>query len=133
MVSLKTVRASNASLRSGEPGQVSLFVGATAGIGLYSLYEYARCSNRPRIYIVGRSEAKLSKIVGDLKSINPEGAYGPIRSDIGLLKNVDAACEEFKSKEGKLDLLFMSPGYIKVSRVGTCSSAIPSRVDEQGT
>jgi len=56
---------------------------------------------------VGRSEAKLLKIIGDLERINPQGSYVPIRAEISLLKNVDAACEEYKRKEKRLDLLFL--------------------------
>lgn len=117
MVSLKTVKESNTSLRSATPGQVALFVGATAGIGLHTLKEHARQSNQPKIYIVGRSDAKLTIIISDLEKINPQGTYIPIKSEFSLLKNVDAACDEFKSKEKSLHLLFMSPGYLKVTRV----------------
>jgi NADP-dependent 3-hydroxy acid dehydrogenase YdfG len=124
MVSLKAVRQSNAALRSAISGQVALFVGATSGIAFHTLMEYTRQANRPKVYIVGRSDAKLSNIIGDLKKINPQGSYHPIRSEVSLLKNVDAACEEYKTKEKKLDLLVMAPGYIKVSRQGTRFSVL---------
>ena len=117
MVSLKSVRESYTYLRSTVSGQIAVFVGATSGIGRHTLTEYARHSNGPKIYIVGRSNNKLSSIIRELEQINPEGSYIPIVSEISLLKNVDAACEEFKSKEVKLDLLLMSPGYLKVTRV----------------
>ena len=119
MVNLKSVQKSNAALRSTGSGQVALFVGATSGIALHTLTEYARHANQPKVYIVGRSDAKLSNIIGDLERINPQGSYAPIRSQISLLKNVDAACEEYQRKEKKLDLLVMAPGYLKLSRQGT--------------
>ncbi len=119
MVSLKAVQASNAALRSTTSGQVSLFVGATSGIAFHTLTEYARNANRPKVYIVGRNEATLSKVIADLKKINPEGTFLPIKSEISLLKNVDAACDELKSKEKSLDLLLMCPGYLKLSRQGS--------------
>ena len=95
MVNLKSVQESIAALRSTISGQVSLFVGATSGIAFHTLTEYARNSNRPKVYIVGRSDAKLANIIRDLEKINPQGSYVPIKSEISLLKNVDAACEEF--------------------------------------
>ena len=110
MVNLKSVQESNAALRSTISGQVSLFVGATSGIAFHTLTEYARKSNRPKVYIVGRSDAKLAEIIRDLEKINPQGSYVPIKSEISLLKNLDAACEEFKRKEKSLDLLLMCPG-----------------------
>ena len=118
MVKLQSVHESNAALGSSVSGQVALFVGATSGIGLHTLIEYARHSNRPKIYITGRSETKLSSALGELKSINPDGSYVPIKSEISLLKNVDMACEEYKSQEKSLDLLFMAPGYLKITRQG---------------
>lgn len=118
MVKLKLVKESNASLKSTVSGQVALFVGATSGIAGQTLTEYARYSDKPKIYIVGRNEARLSSIVRDLGEINRGGTYVPINAEISLLKNVDAACEELKRKEKSLDLLVMCPGYVKLSRVG---------------
>jgi NAD(P)-dependent dehydrogenase (short-subunit alcohol dehydrogenase family) len=119
MVKLNNVQESNAAMRSTSSGQVALFVGATSGIAFHTLTEFTRNSNRPKVYIVGRSDAKLSNIITELERINPEGSYVPIRSEISLLKNVDAACEEYKRKEKRLDLLVMCPGYLKLSRIGT--------------
>ena len=119
MVKLGSVRASNAALHSTVSGQISLFVGATSGIAYHTLLEYARRSDRPKIYIVGRNEARLSEIIGELGKLNPNGQYVSIKTEISLLKNVDMACEEIKRKEKNLDLLVMCPGYIKLSPVGT--------------
>lgn len=117
MVNLKSVRASNSTLRSTAPGQVSLFIGATSGIAGHTLTEYTRHSNRPKIYIVGRSHARLSTITQELQDINPPATLIPIVSEITLLKNVDTVCEEVARKETRLDLLLMCPGYLKLSRV----------------
>ena len=121
MVSLKTVLASNAALRSTVSGQVSLWVGATSGIAYHTLLEYVKNSSRPKIYIVGRKDEVLSQILAELKKLNPEGTYLSLKAEVSLLKNVDKACEEVKSKEQSLDLLFICIGYLKLSRVGTCS------------
>ena len=68
---------------------------------------------------MGRNPERLSEIIEKLKSINSEGTYIPIESQISLLKNVDAACEEFQRREKSLDLLIMCPGYLKLSRQRT--------------
>ena len=105
MVSLKVVKESNAALRSQGSGQISLFVGGTSGLGLATLKEYARHADKPKVYIVGRSQSKLSGIIAELQKLNPDGHFLPIVSEISLFKNVDAACKEFKTKEKTLDLL----------------------------
>lgn len=123
MVSLKDVQTSNAALESTSSGRVALFVGATSGIAMHTLLEYARHSNKPKVYIVGRDDAKLSPLIADLTQINPQGTYTPLQYSVALLKNVDAACEELKGKETHLDLLLMCPGYLKLSRIGTTISS----------
>ena len=136
MVKLKSVKESNANLKSTVSGQVALFVGATSGIAGHTLTEYARYLDRPKVYIVGRNDAKLSNIIRDLEGINPGGSYVPIKSEISLLKNVDAACEELKRKEKSLDLLVMCPGYVKLSKVGMhlfhIPLHVPSRTERHG-
>lgn len=117
MVSLKLVQQSNAALRSTTSDQISLFVGATSGLALATMTEYAKHSTRPKIYIVGRNPSKLSNIIKNLEKINAQGTYIPIQSEFSLFKNVDTACEELKAREKSLDLLLMCPGYLKPGRV----------------
>lgn len=126
MVNLKLVAQSNEALRSTCSHQVALFVGATWGFAGHTLTEYARNSDKPKIYIVGRSDGRLSEIIKALKEINPEGTYVPINTEISLLKNVDVACEGLKKNEERLDLLVMCPGYLKLSRVGACALSLRS-------
>ena len=116
---LWSTQESNAKVRSTTSGQVALFIGATSGIALETLTRFVRLSYQPKTYIVGRNPEKLSRIIEDLKDINPKGTYIPIESKISLLKNVDAACEEFQKQEKSLDLLIMCPGYLKLSRQRT--------------
>lgn len=118
MVSLKAVRESNSTLKTTAPGRIALFVGATSGIAMHTLLSYAHHANQPKIYIVGRSTAKLSPVIAELQKINPEGSYIPIISEISLLKNVDAACDEIKRQVQTMDLLVMCPGYVSLSKIG---------------
>jgi short-subunit dehydrogenase len=68
----------------------------------------------PKVYLVGRNEAQASAIIEELKKINPGGTSKFIKSDLTLLKNVDAACEEIRSQEEKVNLLCLSQGYLSV-------------------
>ena len=117
MVSLKQVEESNRALQDGPPGQVSLWVGATSGLGLATLRNYTRHAREPKAYVLGRNAGKLRAIVSELRLINKEGHFQPLVAEFGLFKQVDAACEQFRSREQSLDLLCMSPGYLKVTRL----------------
>lgn len=47
-----------------------------------------------------------------MKTINPSAQPTFLQADISLLKNVDSVCAEMAAKESKLNLLFMTPGYM---------------------
>jgi hypothetical protein len=63
MVSLKYVQLSNGRIASALPPHlVCVFVGATSGVGEYSLKTFAKYANQPRIYFVGRSQEAADRI-----------------------------------------------------------------------
>lgn len=113
MIPLSTVRASNANLRT-LPPLTAVFAGATSGIGESALRALAANSTAPRVYIIGRSEPRATAIIADCLKICPGGTFVFLSADLSLLKNVDKVCAEILQREegGKLDLLFMSQGYI---------------------
>lgn len=117
MVTLDQVQASNAKLAEAYPdGLVAVFAGATAGIGETSLREFARNTNKPRIYIIGRSKEACDRLEADLKNVNSSGVYTFIRSDLSLLRNVDQVCEDIRNKETAINILFMSQGTLNMSK-----------------
>jgi len=112
MVSLKDVRNSNGSLQALPPGLVAVFAGATAGIGLGTLKQFAKHTNGPRVYIIGRSRQKGAHIVDQLKVLNPMGSFVFIEGQFSLIREVDRISEEIKKLEDHIDILCMSPGYL---------------------
>ena len=121
MVSLKAVRASNTRFKEkATPGIVALFIGGTSGIGKGTLIEFARNANAPRVYLVGRSKASTTPLLNELERLNPSGTFTFIETQISLIKNVDRVCDEINGKEEKLDILFLSTGYLTLEgRQGT--------------
>ena len=121
MVSLKDVRASNASFKEKAiPGLVALFIGGTSGIGKGTLIQFAKNANAPTVYVVGRSKASATPLLNELEKLNPNGTFTFIETQISLIKNVDRVCEEVKAKEKKLDIIFLSTGYLTLEgRQGT--------------
>lgn len=111
MVSLPIVHDSNAKIATSLPaGMVAVFVGATSGIGEYTLKAFAQQTTTPTIYLVGRSDTAAKRIVAECKGINPGGKYIFIKSDVSLLKNVDEVCEQILAKEDSINLLFQTQG-----------------------
>ncbi|KAK9318813.1 hypothetical protein V1517DRAFT_334515 [Lipomyces orientalis] len=115
MVNIKDVRISNSNLKTKTPGMVALFVGGTSGIGKGTLRQLAKCANAPKVYIVGRSMTSAALLLSELETLNPLGTFIFIETEISLIKNVDTVCAEIKGKEQKLDLVFLSAGYLSVA------------------
>ncbi|KAF5645426.1 hypothetical protein F52700_1989 [Fusarium sp. NRRL 52700] len=115
MVSLSQVQQTNASAASKLPsGLVSVFAGATAGIGETALKAFAKHVTRPKIYYIGRSQEAGDRLQNELKDLNREGEYIFIKKDMSLLKNVDEVCRDIKSKETVLNVLFLSQGTLRI-------------------
>jgi NADP-dependent 3-hydroxy acid dehydrogenase YdfG len=114
MVSIKDVRRSNSSLTEKPSGMVAVFVGATSGIGLSTLKQFVKYSNAPKVYVVGRSKQSATPLLHELEVLNPKGIFIFVETEISLIKNVDAVCEEIKTSEQMLDLVFLSPGFLSV-------------------
>ena len=112
MVAISAVRKANDTLVSRPPGLVSVFVGATKGIGASALRELVKHLKAPKAYVMGRSKANCASQLTELESLNPQATIIFIETDISLLKNVDAVCKDIVSREPKLDLLYMSPGLL---------------------
>ncbi|KAH8597598.1 hypothetical protein B0O99DRAFT_617800 [Bisporella sp. PMI_857] len=114
MVSLQTVQYSNARIATLPKGLVALFIGATSGIGQAALKQFVQSVTAARIYSVARQPAVTSheNTLASLRQENPSGTYSLIAADVSLIAEVDRVVEIVKQKETKLDLLFMSPGFM---------------------
>jgi len=112
MVSIKDVRVSNASFKESKESLTAVFVGGTSGIGMGTLKQFAKNAYAPKVYIVGRSKSAAQTLLDEISSSNTQGTFVFLETEISLMKNVDKVCEEIKTREGKLDLLFMTPGFL---------------------
>lgn len=90
----------------------SLSVGGTSGIGESTARAFVKHASSPRVYLVGRSETRASKIMEELRALNPDGQISFIKSDVSRLQDVDQACKEIQSKENKINLLVLSAGIL---------------------
>ncbi|KAF2495306.1 NAD(P)-binding protein [Lophium mytilinum] len=110
MVTLTQVKTSNALLSTSLPNLVAVFVGATSGIGEYSLKAFTKHALTPRVYIIGRSQASGDRLTAECAQLNPGGSFHFIQAEVSLISAVDAACEELRRREKHLNILFNSAG-----------------------
>ncbi|GAD97834.1 hypothetical protein PVAR5_6516 [Paecilomyces variotii No. 5] len=117
MVSLSAVQASNSSISNSlPPGLVGVFVGATNGIGEATVKQFAKYAQKPRAYLVGRSQEAGDRIVRECQDLNPEGQYIFIKADVSLLRVVDEVCHEIQGKERVVNILFLSAGVLDMTK-----------------
>jgi NAD(P)-dependent dehydrogenase (short-subunit alcohol dehydrogenase family) len=115
--SLKAIEFSNQSLRDVFPttSLVAVFIGATAGIGEYTITKLAKSAPGSRLYFVGRSEEDGVRVKAACDEANKPGSCTFIKKDVSLMKNVDEVCKEIREKEKSINLLFMTQGTIDLS------------------
>ncbi|MCJ1384399.1 hypothetical protein MMC17_007515 [Xylographa soralifera] len=114
MVSVHTLQQSNARIATLPQGLVVLFIGATSGIGQSALEHFARYTSSPRIYTVARpaTVASHENLLASLRQSNPTVTYDLIRADVSLVSEIDKIVEAITQKETKVDILFMSAGFM---------------------
>ena len=113
MVSYKEVRASNALLNDATTPRISVFVGGTSGIGKFTIKALVSAGASVKIYLIGRktSEADMRTYIKELNAINPQAEIIWVEGEVSLLADTKRLCEYVKSKESRVDLLFLSAGY----------------------
>lgn len=113
MVSYKEILASNALINDATAPRVAVFVGGTSGIGKFTARALVATGASVRIYLVGRksSEERMQAFIQELRVINPKAEVVWTEGEIALLAETKRVCEVIKSKESRIDLLFLSAGY----------------------
>ncbi|GLA91218.1 hypothetical protein AtubIFM61612_005550 [Aspergillus tubingensis] len=111
MVSITAVRDNNGAIpRLYGSDLVAVFVGGTSGIGESTARAFIRNTTASRAYLIGRDQARASRIIEELRQIKPDSHVEFIKADVSLLREVDEVCMDIKKKEDRLNLLFLSPG-----------------------
>jgi short-subunit dehydrogenase len=112
MVEIQKIRESNKAIKDLPAGSVAVFIGATSGIGEEGLRQFVQYATAPKIYVVGRKAAAAVPLMNDLKQRNPSAVLEFIEKDASLIRDIDAFCSTIKTKEQKVDFLFLSVGFI---------------------
>ncbi|KAF5097651.1 hypothetical protein D0Z00_002334 [Geotrichum galactomycetum] len=94
---------------------VGIFVGGTSGIGENTAYAFAKYTPYPRIHIVGRNADAGKRILEKLQTINPNTHATFHRHDMTLIREADAFSKNVLEQEKKVNLLFLSTGFLKLA------------------
>ncbi|KAF4555229.1 Short chain dehydrogenase-like protein 14 [Elsinoe fawcettii] len=89
-------------------------VGGTAGIGASTLKEFFECTIKPKAYIVGRNQKNAEELIEEVTSTSIDAECYFIKADVTLLKNVDDVCDQIMQKEKKINILFLSAGFMSM-------------------
>lgn len=73
-----------------------------------------RLTEKPRVYLVGRNSTKGSSIVRELQHLNPSATVFFIQADLTILRNADQVLKIVSEKEKKVNLLFLSQGFLSL-------------------
>ncbi|OBT65287.1 hypothetical protein VE03_04605 [Pseudogymnoascus sp. 23342-1-I1] len=113
MVAYKEIRASNALINDATAPRVAVFAGGTSGVGKLTIRALVATGASVRIYLIGRrsSEERTQIFIQELQSINPKAEIIWTEGEISLLAETKRVCEVIKSKESRIDLLFLTAGY----------------------
>lgn len=113
MVSYTEIKASNSLINDGTAPSVAVFVGGTSGIGKLTVKALVATGSSVRIYLIGRksSEDRSRAFIEELRVINPKAELVWTEGDVSLRAETERLCKVIKSKESRIDLLFLTPGY----------------------
>lgn len=142
MVTISEIRAANTSLRSSRSGLTAVVAGATngrssndsalvskscpidlgpntnkfvvLGIGFGFAKALVSQTDSVKLYIIGRGD-RLFSVISELQALNSNATYIPIQvSDLTLLADIETATSQIVEQESKVDLLFMSQGFLSL-------------------
>lgn len=91
---------------------VGVFVGATSGIGEHTAYLFAKLTNNPTIYIVGRNEESGSRVQNKIKEINPTATVHFLKHDLKYIEQAERVANIIRNKEEKVNVLSLSQGLL---------------------
>jgi NADP-dependent 3-hydroxy acid dehydrogenase YdfG len=109
---MDAVRRANENAHLKNP--VGVFVGGTSGIGEHTALAFAKHSENPTIYIVGRNATAAENIINEMKKLNTskDAKFHFLKHDLTLVSEADAVAKTILANESKVNLLLLSTGYL---------------------
>lgn len=102
-------------------GKVAVITGATSGMGLETAKLYLK--EGAKVVLTGRSQDKLDALKDEL-----EGNYLLIKAEASSTSDSEKLIAETVEKFGKIDILFLNAGILRIEPIGSLSEAIYDEV-----
>lgn len=112
MVSQSEIRTSNSRISHAHTPRVAVFVGGTAGIGKGALEALISKETPIKVYVIGRNKEGREPFLRGLKTSNSRAEVIWLEGQVTLLAEVKRLCAEIKGRESRIDLVFMSQGFL---------------------
>lgn len=113
MVSDKEIKSSNALINDATAPSIAVFVGGTSGIGQYTIEALVATGVSTRIYLVGRksSAERMKSFIKEMHAVNSKAEVVWVEGEVSLLAESKRVCDFIKTKESRIDLLFLTAGF----------------------
>ncbi|MCB0371787.1 MAG: glucose 1-dehydrogenase [Muricauda sp.] len=102
-------------------GKVAVITGATSGMGLETAKLYLK--EGAKVVLTGRSQDKLNALKDEL-----EGDYLLVKAEASSTSDSEKLIAETVDKFGKIDILFLNAGILRIEPIGTLTEAIYDEV-----
>ncbi|CAK7208963.1 hypothetical protein SEUCBS140593_000333 [Sporothrix eucalyptigena] len=112
MVSISDVKASNACATLDTVPRTSVMYGATDGIGKAFLTRLVATKLPIRVYVVGRNGDRHNAFLDGLRKSSPKAELIWLECQLSQGGDIQKICNDIKSRETSIDLLYMSAGFI---------------------
>lgn len=111
-LSVPQLTATNNLLTADSIPRVSVWAGATSGIGLATLQSFTSRGQPFKAYVIGRDEARLKPALDALRASNDKAEIVFVEGQVSLLRDVQRICDVIAAEEDSIDALFLSQGYL---------------------
>ncbi len=130
MPSLSSIMEQNSKVGPQLKNLVAVFVGGTCGIGEHTAYTFAKYTKSPTIYIIGRNKEAGAKVLENLRQLNSDAdsKYYFYSHDLTLISEADKLNQTVLDQEDKINVLFLSAGYIAMDSRNESSEGIDKKM-----